>query len=152
MIDWESHPIYSLLYNNIHFPDEPADFCIILKELLIKGEKFTSEELFMIDIPCAIELLLDHGADINVIDEDSGITPIILASQENCVDLVKLYLKHGAKLDIKDSVGKTIYDHATGSVKDFLNSYSIILILNVRQNRYKKGIDKDIIRELYKYL
>jgi ankyrin repeat protein len=48
------------------------------------------------------ETLLASGADANVVDEDNGRTPIFEAIERNNLDMVKLLLKFGAKLDVED--------------------------------------------------
>lgn len=56
-------------------------------------------------------VLIDHGADVNWIDGE-GVTPLILASFKNHIELVQLLLAHGADKTIKDQWDRTALDYA----------------------------------------
>lgn len=56
-------------------------------------------------------VLIDHGADVNWIDGE-GVTPLILASFKDHLDLVQLLLAHGADTTIKDQWNRTALDYA----------------------------------------
>lgn len=56
-------------------------------------------------------LLIDHGADVNWIDGE-GVTPLILASFKNHIELVQLLLAHGADTTVKDQWNRTALDYA----------------------------------------
>jgi uncharacterized protein len=58
-----------------------------------------------------VQLLLDHGADVNKTDEYLR-TPLIYASLHDHPDIAKLLLHHGANIYPKDSFGKTALDKA----------------------------------------
>ena len=49
-------------------------------------------------------LLIDHGAEVNWIDGE-GVTPLILASFKDHIELVQLLLAHGADITIRDQMG-----------------------------------------------
>lgn len=53
-----------------------------------------------------MELLLDHGADVDVLDGD-GQTPLIAAAGEGKVETVRLLMAHGADLHMRDNSGRT---------------------------------------------
>lgn len=53
-----------------------------------------------------VELLLQHGAEVNARDED-GITPLILAASNDTLNLTPLLLAHGADPNIQDADGFT---------------------------------------------
>jgi hypothetical protein len=53
-----------------------------------------------------IRLLLEHGADINVQNEDRQ-TPLHWASDHGTLEVVRLLLEHGADVEVKDKHGKT---------------------------------------------
>ena len=53
-----------------------------------------------------VEMLLDHGADVNENDRFFG-TPLHRAVMSGHTDIIKLLLKNGADLEAKDGKGKT---------------------------------------------
>ena len=53
-----------------------------------------------------VKLLLDHGADVNVKDED-GETPLFCASNNGHKEIVKLLLEHGADVNAKNNYGNS---------------------------------------------
>lgn len=53
-----------------------------------------------------VELLLEHGANVNEKDED-GWTALIYAAVNDYKDVVELLLKHGANVKEKNNLGKT---------------------------------------------
>jgi ankyrin repeat protein len=59
-----------------------------------------------------VKILLEAGADPNLIDEDSGITPLISAVRGQYIEIIRLLLQAGAKINDKDSNGKTALDVA----------------------------------------
>lgn len=54
---------------------------------------------------CA-EILISHGADVNAVD-DTGATPVYCAAVFGDFDTVKLLFEHGARLNVRCSVGET---------------------------------------------
>ena len=56
-------------------------------------------------------LLIAHGADVNWVDGE-GVTPLILASHKDHIELVQLLLAHGADTTIKDQWQRTALDYA----------------------------------------
>lgn len=59
-----------------------------------------------------LDLLLSHGADVNLIDGDCGQTALHYATSCAYVDCIKALLKHGADRTIGDSDGLTPLDIA----------------------------------------
>ena len=51
-----------------------------------------------------VELLLQHGADVNLQDSD-GITALMFAARYGHERVVDLLIRHGAELNLQDSVG-----------------------------------------------
>jgi hypothetical protein len=64
-----------------------------------------------------LQLLLDHGADINV-QEKRGRTPLHVASGFGALEVVRLLLEHGADVEQKDNEGKTALQVAAGTRRD----------------------------------
>lgn len=60
-----------------------------------------------------LELLLTHGADVNLVDGDCGQTALHYAVSCGHMDSVKILLKHGADPSIRDSDEMTCWDIAT---------------------------------------
>lgn len=60
-----------------------------------------------------LDLLLTHGADVNLIDGDCGQTALHYAVSCGHVESVKILLKHGADRNIRDSDEMTCLDIAT---------------------------------------
>jgi ankyrin repeat protein len=53
-----------------------------------------------------VELLLDHGADINIKDQESGATPLYYAASMGRVEVVELLIGKGADLTLKNKRGR----------------------------------------------
>ena len=67
--------------------------------------------------PKIMALLIEHGADLNAVDTNTGNTALHVARR---MDIVRLLLKHGARLDLerKDAFNRTPLDAAVRR-KDF---------------------------------
>jgi len=57
-------------------------------------------------VPEIVELLLDHGADVNS-RIPSGATPLIIAAQEGDVGIIQTLLRRGAEVDAETEDGRT---------------------------------------------
>ena len=57
--------------------------------------------------PETTELLLDNGADVNIIDNNEKWTALMFAAAEGQLENVKLLLEHGADWKLKDIDGDT---------------------------------------------
>ncbi len=64
--------------------------------------------------PKVIRLLIEKGADVNIIDEN-GTTPLMMASELDWDPSVALLLEHGAKVKLKDHYSKTALMYAMGN-------------------------------------
>lgn len=64
----------------------------------------------------AVKLCLEHGADVNAVQsgEAGGSTALHIAAGKGSDRIVQLLLEHGAKTDIKDKMGRTALDVASG--------------------------------------
>ncbi len=73
-----------------------------------------------------VQLCIDSGFDPNTTKRKSGITPLMLASCFNDIDMLKLLLENGAKIDNKDKFGMNAIEYAKklGQIKtaEFLES------------------------------
>ena len=54
--------------------------------------------------PRIVRLLIDYGADINMIDSD-GDTPLYRAASQGSLEIVKALLNAGADVDVKNGMG-----------------------------------------------
>ena len=61
------------------------------------------------------KLLLDHGAQVDTKDNNTGKTALINASEYGRLSVLKLLLDFGAEVDIKDNNGMTALMYASKS-------------------------------------
>lgn len=64
--------------------------------------------------PETVELLINHGAEINKLEGAVGSTSLITAVMRRRKENVAVLLRHGAKVDMKDRDGRTALDIAIG--------------------------------------
>ncbi|CAJ0956645.1 unnamed protein product, partial [Mesorhabditis belari] len=57
--------------------------------------------------PVAVELLLAHRAHVNLIDEEDGLTPLIVASGRGFADCARILIDHDAQVNACDKFGST---------------------------------------------
>ncbi|KAK7999276.1 hypothetical protein PG990_011876 [Apiospora arundinis] len=57
-----------------------------------------------------IDVLLEHGADLEYKD-DEGLTPLVIAASKGHLDAVKQLLQHGAQLTTRNARKETIFHH-----------------------------------------
>jgi len=65
------------------------------------------------DAPAAIQICLDHGADVNAVNAD-GYTALHGASFRGAANVVELLVAKGARMDIKNKEGRTPVNMAEG--------------------------------------
>ena len=58
-----------------------------------------------------VELLLERKANIED-DNDAGDCALLLAAQENQIEVIEILTKHGAKFDERNKQGMSIWDFA----------------------------------------
>ena len=63
------------------------------------------------DDPCIVELLLKHGADVNVKD-NYGRTALIQAAVYGYTKIAEFLIKHGVNVNVKDNNGDTALIYA----------------------------------------
>src|SRR5262249_31098705 len=61
----------------------------------------------------AIKICLEKGADVNATNS-MGLTAVMGAANRGSDDIIKFLVEHGAKLDVKDAVGRTPITWAEG--------------------------------------
>ncbi len=59
-----------------------------------------------------VRLSIGKGVDINSTKRRSGITPLLLASCFNNIDMIKLLIENGADINIRDNSGMGAKDYA----------------------------------------
>jgi ankyrin repeat protein len=83
---------------------------------------YTSEEFIMrcgMGPTTLIETFLAAGADPNVIyDSEHSYTPLIAAASAGRIDIAKILLKAGARLDLVGADGRTVVDAASENCKN----------------------------------
>jgi ankyrin repeat protein len=75
-----------------------------------------------------VKKFIEYGANIN--EKTNGLTPLMYAARYNQVEIIKILLKKGADVKVKDDKGFTALDHAENSkateavsvLKNYLNS------------------------------
>lgn len=86
-----------------------------------------------------VEFLIEHGADIEITDNQNGETALFFAVRYNHVDVVKLLLSSGADGNATDKRCQTVHRIAENK-----NMVDILILLNIDQNAqlevyYSKG-------------
>eukprot|EP01059_Diplonema_ambulator_P033649 TRINITY_DN7143_c0_g1_i11.p1 TRINITY_DN7143_c0_g1~~TRINITY_DN7143_c0_g1_i11.p1 ORF type:complete len:292 (+),score=37.35 TRINITY_DN7143_c0_g1_i11:85-960(+) len=85
----------------------------VARVLLQHGAPVTFEMVaFSGDSLEAVKLLVEHGVPVDLKHEGKGDTPLIRASREGHLDIVRFLLQHGAQIDAKDDEGCTPLDCA----------------------------------------
>ncbi len=75
----------------------------------VGGQTYSESKQFL----QAVELCLDHGADVNAVNS-MGITAVIGAANRGSNDIIELLVKRGASLNVKDKQGRTPMTWAEG--------------------------------------
>ena len=68
----------------------------------VGGQTYSESKQFL----QAVQLCLDHGADVNAVNS-MGITAVIGAANRGSDDILELLVKKGASLNVKDKQGRT---------------------------------------------
>lgn len=70
-----------------------------------------------------VKKLVEEGADVNTADEETGDTPLILATSRNHLDIVKFLVENGADINATDKNGATaltIASHMSHEIARYL--------------------------------
>ncbi|MFN3754651.1 ankyrin repeat domain-containing protein [Flavobacterium sp.] len=90
------------LATNISTTSHPTEVTIYdvtpLCNAIVKGDLAT------------VKKFIEYGSDVN--ESKNGTTPLMLAARYNKVEIIKLLLENGAKLDTKDERGYTALKYA----------------------------------------
>ena len=152
--------VISLIENGVNINPETKDWTIsplqvaiylgheqIAKTLILKGAKTNmqdSDGIYPIHRAVqknqreVVEILLQHGADIEVKYDNLSSTPIAYATSLGSIEMVKLLLCYGAKIDqpyIYNSIKRAIYENKMDILKMFwkarpnLNQPCFVLLL-----------------------
>lgn len=76
-----------------------------------------------------VEFLIDHGADIELKDNENGATPLFFAVRFNRVNVVKFLLSHNANKDIINKRGETVF-----TIAESKNMVDILCLLDSNYN------------------
>lgn len=82
-------------------------------------------------------ILRDHNLDLNVVVNDNGDTPLMLAVRRRNFDLVDILLHHGAHVDIQNNNGSTALMMASRARTDDL----VTLLISYGANLHLKDIN-----------
>ncbi|WP_291129395.1 ankyrin repeat domain-containing protein [Flavobacterium sp. UBA7682] len=94
-----------------HFPTEVTMYEVTpLCNAIVKGDLAT------------VKKFIEYGSDVN--ESVNGTTPLMLAARYNKVEIIKLLLEKGAKLDTKDERGYTALKYA-----EFSNANEAVALL-----------------------
>lgn len=88
-------------------------------------------DAFMYSNHAMIELLIKHGANINVQNKDGKtILMMLLSSTKPNMEMIKLAIGLGSKLDLKDKKGETAVDYAKKQLARVPNSSAMKNLVN----------------------
>jgi hypothetical protein len=71
-----------------------------------------------------VELLLSHGADVNVQDGEDSWTPLALSIEREEYDKAESILQKRPRLDLRDLLGNTVHEKAFGEGRALIERYA----------------------------
>ena len=74
-----------------------------------------------------VEVMLDHGADINIRDEKYGQTPLYLAARFGRIEVVKKLIDRGAQIDADVTIGTLSWTRGVDSFRITIDRWSVLL-------------------------
>lgn len=59
--------------------------------------------------------LIAHGADVNAVEPDTGMTPLMVAARKRLLDVAEKLIAEGASTTVRDNNNMTVMDWAEGN-------------------------------------
>jgi len=103
--------LFSVLINTVHANNDPKSSKIRKINLTTKNVSPLSLAIVQNDYQ-TVKRFLELGSDVEVKDKTMGMTPIMYAARYNNVQLLKLLVTNGAKLNEKSKLGLTAIQYA----------------------------------------
>ncbi|MCC7423422.1 MAG: ankyrin repeat domain-containing protein [Planctomycetaceae bacterium] len=76
-------------------------------------KKLPIHSAFFSEDPKMVQLMLDHGADLEQTDSRDGLTPLLAVSKyKNAAKMAKVLIAAGARIEARDRLGRTPLFHA----------------------------------------
>lgn len=99
-----------------------------------KATKDLFEELIKAkpDVSHIQSLIMKDGADVNSIIEDKGATPLFVASASDNEEMIRVLVKHGAKVNFQNKQGVTALQ--TAVVNENVNAVKVLIELGADVN------------------
>jgi ankyrin repeat protein len=91
----------------------------------------------------AIELLVTHGANVNIQNREDGNTPLHFAAQSNNMTLIKYLIEHGAQVLIKNDDDQYALQHHFILFKNVVDKHGNSMLMHA-----VKGHDVDLVLSL----
>jgi ankyrin repeat protein len=101
-------------------------WCDMVSWLVTRGANVNEVDAFTRSTPltratvegheCAVRLLAEHGADVNVVESD-GYSALHYAAERGCEGNCIILLEHGAKVDATTKTGRVTPLHLAGSTE-----------------------------------
>jgi ankyrin repeat protein len=103
----DKRPMWRQIYDRLRGVPEPSGFTPLQVYLSpAQDDKDPFHPRMRPENMALLQALLDHHADPNVRDDYLAYTPLQFAVTEHKDDTIRALLKHGAKIDLKDSLGE----------------------------------------------
>ena len=115
-----------LILASLYSDDHPDESLSVVEYLIEKGADVNAKNKYgytSLHYATTLEVaktLVEHGSDIESVDNDYGYTPLIWHSYYGRVAIVKYLLSVGANKEAKNKYGETAYDVASSNCKDLL--------------------------------
>lgn len=91
----------------------------------------------------AIELLVTHGANVNIQNREDGNTPLHFAAQSNNMTLIKYLIEHGTQVLIKNDDNQYALQHHFILFKNVVDNHGNSMLMHA-----VKGHDVDLVLSL----
>jgi hypothetical protein len=107
--DDESTPLQSAAYDgNLRIVQELIKYNADINAGDYEGDTaiYDASRGHTLDCPNIVRLLLEHGADVDV-RQNEGLTPLHMASMKGALEVARVLLEHGADVQAEDNRGRT---------------------------------------------